>query len=31
MPKIGHKRKKTKTHVENNDELPASVPRCKII
>ena len=29
MPKKGGKRKKTRTHVNNDQELPSNVPRCK--
>lgn len=29
MPKVGGKRKKTKTHLDEAEELPSSVPRCK--
>ena len=30
MPKIGSKRKKTRTHVTENEELPSDVPRCNL-
>jgi hypothetical protein len=30
MPKIGSKRKKTRTHVNSEEELPSDIPRCKI-
>lgn len=30
MPKIGSKRKKTRTHVDNEEELSSDVPRCII-
>ncbi len=30
MPKIGSKRKKTRTHIDNGEELPSDVPRCKL-
>lgn len=29
MPKVNGKRKKTKTHLDTDQELPSSVPRCK--
>lgn len=30
MPKVGGKRKKTKTHSEEIEELSADIPRCKL-
>jgi hypothetical protein len=29
MPKIGGRRKKTRTHVEATEELQGDIPRCK--
>ena len=31
MPKVGGKRKKTKTHVIEVEELSSDIPRCKIL
>lgn len=31
MPKKGGKRKKTRTHVDNNVELSSNVPRCNLL
>jgi hypothetical protein len=31
MPKIGGRRRKTRTHVDNGEELSSDIPRCKII
>ena len=29
MPKIGGRRRKTRTHADNEQELSADIPRCK--
>jgi hypothetical protein len=28
MPKIGGRRRKTRTHLEENEELSSEIPRC---